>query len=319
MQSHVPALAHGRRLAAWLAERFPYRDAAQWCAAIARGDVRCNGAVAAADRELCAGDRIDCSGADEAEPDVPVLHADAEFVVVDKPPGLVVQHASSVPGRTFLRRLGERLPPGPDRARLEPLHRLDRDTSGVLAIARTAAALRRWAECAARGAIAKEYLAIVHGRPAAEAWTIDAALGPAAGSAVRSRRAVCAASTPGAQPARTEVAVVDRLPQHALVRLRPLTGRTHQLRVHLAHAGHPIVHDRLYGGDDARYLAWVADRKACDPDGRRPAAERHLLHAAALTLSPGDGPSRTWTAPLPADFVAFLDAAAPTQRGRPHP
>lgn len=302
LQSRVPAAAEGQRLAAWLAAQFAYLDEAGWRAAIDAGAVQRNGEATTADARLVAGDVVGYTPATTSdEPEVPVLHADDDLVVVDKPAGLVVQHASSWPGRTFLRRLAQRHPPTAG-ATLEPIHRLDRSTSGVLLVARGPAAAARWTAAFTAGAVAKTYLALVQGVPTAAAWTIDAAIGPATGSAVRARQAVRPAGAPGARPATTDVEVVDRLPRHALVRLRPRTGRTHQLRVHLAHAGHPLVGDPLYGRSDADFLAWVARRR----DGGQAAAAdglRTLLHAASLA-----GLGAAWSAPLPDDFVATMDA-----------
>lgn len=303
LQSRVPAAAAGQRLVAWLAAQFAYLDEAGWRAAIRDGAVQRNGAPTTADTVVAAGDLVAYTPPAAAgdEPDVPVLHADDDVVVVDKPAGLVVQHASTWPGRTFLRRLAQRHPPAAG-ARLEPIHRLDRSTSGVLLVARGPAAAARWTAAFSAGAVDKAYLALVHGVPTAAAWTIDAAIGPATGSVVRARQAVWPTGAAGARRAVTEVEVVARLPQHALVRLRPRTGRTHQLRVHLAHAGHPLVGDPLYGRSDADFLGWVARRRDGGPaavaDG-----PRTLLHAASLA-----GLGAAWSAPLPADFVATMDA-----------
>lgn len=303
LQSRVAADAHGQPLLAWLCARFAYLDEAGWRAALASGAVRRNGSLARGTDVLATGDHIVFTPpvAATGEPDVPALHADADLVVVDKPAGLVVQHTSTWPGRTFLRRLAERWPPTAGARQLEPVHRLDRSTSGVLLIARHGAAAARWTTAFASGAIAKTYLALVQGVPANDAWTIDAPIGPAEG-VVRARQAVRAAGDPAGRPAVTDVVVAERLPGHALVRLLPRTGRTHQLRVHLAHAGHPLVGDPLYGRTDDEFLAWIAQRRAEAP---APAGEpaRTMLHAASLA-----GLGASWSVPPPADFVATLDA-----------
>ncbi|MCA3009677.1 MAG: hypothetical protein INH34_14985 [Phycisphaerales bacterium] len=316
LQSRVPAADAGLCLLDWLARRFAYFDADRWRAAIASGTVQRNGAVAATGDEIAAGDLVAYTPRADAaaEPDVPVLHADDDLVVVDKPAGMVVQHASGAPMRTFLARLAQRHPPTGGARRLESIHRLDRDTSGVLLVGRSPAGLRAWSDHFASGAIAKEYLAIVAGEPAADAYALAAPIGPAPHAAVRSRQAVLPPGAQGARTARTDVVVVARWPGHALLRLRPHTGRTHQLRVHLADAGWPIVHDPLYGQSDASYLRWVADRKAADPNGENPAPTRHLLHAAKVALkASGPAPERSWTAPLPADFTALLAASGAPQ------
>jgi 23S rRNA pseudouridine1911/1915/1917 synthase len=309
LQSRVPAADAGQRLLGWLVRRFAYLDAARWRAALVEGSVQRNGGQAAPEDVLAAGDVIaftPCADA-SAEPDVPVLHADDELVVVDKPAGLVVQHASAAPTRTFLARLAARFPPMGGAPRLQPIHRLDRDTSGVLLIGRTPTAIRAWSEDFAAGSVTKEYLAVVRGSPPAERFAMAAAIGPAPGSAVRSRRAALPAGAKGAQTARTDAEVIARWPGHALLRLWPRTGRTHQLRVHLADAGWPIVHDPLYGRSDDEYLQWMAGRKAADPEGHNPAAERHLLHACRVATPAADGrKGRTFCAPLPVDLANFV-------------
>ena len=309
LHSRVPEAEAGQRLLDWLVRRFAYLDRARWRTALAAGAVQRNGRPATPDEVVAAGDviaftpRADAS----AEPDVPVLHADGELVVVDKPAGLVVQHASAAPTRTFLARLAARFPPMGGATRLQPIHRLDRDTSGVLLIGRTPAAIRAWSEDFAAGSVTKEYLAVVRGSPPAERFAMAAAIGPAPDSAVRSRRAALPAGAKGAQTARTDAEVIARWPGHALLRLWPRTGRTHQLRVHLADAGWPIVQDPLYGRSDDEYLQWMAGRKAADPEGHNPAAERHLLHACRVVTQTGEArPVHVWQAPLPVDVANFI-------------
>jgi 23S rRNA pseudouridine1911/1915/1917 synthase len=305
MQSRAPADAAGVTVVAWLATRFRYLDEAGWRRELAAGSVRRNGETARAEDRLVAGDLLAFFPAAQQtadEPDVPVLHADDDLVVVDKPAGLVVQHVSTWPGRTFLRRLAERHPPTHGADRLEPAHRLDRSTSGVLLVARHPLAATAWGASFADGRIAKEYLALVRGEPSADAFDVHAAIGPAPGSVVRARQAALPDGAAGARAAATTIEVVERMHRHALVRLRPHTGRTHQLRVHLAHVGLPIVGDPLYGCSDEQFLAWSASRRA----GRGPAVDeppRTMLHAASLASADG----AVWRAPAPPDFVAMLD------------
>lgn len=315
LQSRVRASDAGQRLLDWLAQRFAYLDADRWLAELAASAVRRNGRVAAADDVLAAGDLVTFAPRADfgVEPEVPVLHVDDDLVVVDKPAGCVVQHASAAPTRTFLARLATRHPPTGGATRLEPIHRLDRDTSGVLLVARSAAGTRLWSERFAAGLVAKEYLAIVRGSPTADACALTGALGPAIGSRVRTRQAVLPDDAPGARSARTDAAVVARWPGHALLRLWPRTGRTHQVRAHLADAGWPIVHDPLYGQDDAAYFAWVAARKAADPTGCAPATTRHLLHAHHVALAASPSPPTEWLAPLPPDFADYVLASGGPQ------
>jgi 23S rRNA pseudouridine1911/1915/1917 synthase len=143
---------------------------------------------------------------------------------------------------------------------------------------------------------------------------VDAPIGNAPGSAIAARRAVVTAATRGARQAGTEFTVERRFAAHTLLRAVPRTGRTHQIRVHLEHLGHPLVGDKLYGHPDAHFLAYQTHLKQ-DGDPRWPGraeAPRQLLHAALLTCRhPGTGEPIAFTAPMPADFATCLATAGP--------
>jgi 23S rRNA pseudouridine1911/1915/1917 synthase len=314
LQSRVPRAAAGCTLLDWLAARFTYLDAAAWRAEIQAGRVRRNAAVARTDETLQAGDCIRFAPTPPPpRPDLPltILHDDADLVAVDKPPHLVAHRDGAFVHHTFLHELERRIGAA---APLHLVHRLDRETSGVLLLARHADAVRALQAQFAAGGVEKHYLACVHGRVAEPTFCVDAPIGPA-GGAIRAQRAVLPAGTPGARPARTDGRVVARFAAHTLLALVPQTGRTHQLRVHLAHLGHPIVDDVLYGEPEARYRAFVAHLRAGgDPrwPGQRPVG-RHLLHAERLSLRhPRTAAPLVLEAPAPAEFAAFTAAAART-------
>jgi len=254
-----------------------------------------NGLPAAAANALAAGDVVAFlpRPADRQPAAVAILHDDPDFLVVDKPPHLVVHRHSAFPANAFLPEL-ERRTGGP----LEPVHRLDRQTSGVLLLARNGAAAARLQQQFAAGAVEKVYLAVARGVIAAAELTIDARIGRAWSSTVRDRRATVPAGTPGAKTALTHVRVLRRGTDRTLLEVRPATGRTHQIRVHLAHAGHPLLGDRLYGQDDAAYLAWVAYLRGGGDPRRHP---RLLLHACELGFAHprGGQPVRVVAAPPP--------------------
>ena len=312
LESCVPACAAGTPLLAWLSARFTYLDAGGWERELAAGRVQRNGDCAGALDIVAANDRIawrpppapQCADVERM-----LLHVDADFAVVDKPPHLACHRAGAFAQNLFLPDLAARLAGDGHGDWLEPVHRLDRGTSGALLLARSAATARALQQQFERGTVEKEYRAVVHGVVAADAFAIDAPIGRDPASAIAARRAVLPADAHDARPARTEVAVVERFAAHTLLRVVPRTGRTHQIRVHLLHCGHPVAGDELYGRSDAEYRASVARRKGFGPgaNGHPGAAggPRQLLHSARLCFShPTTGAPLAFAAPVPADFAA---------------
>ena len=171
-----------------------------------------------------------------------LVHVDEWLAVVDKPAGLVVHQGAGVHGPTLVDVLSDLLGGGGDPARPGIVHRLDRDTSGLMIVARTDEAHRRLAEMIRDREVARRYLALVEGRPRSREGTIDAPLGR--DHRAPERRAV---GGRGAREARTHFAVVETLPSDTLVEARLETGRTHQIRTHFAAIGHPVSGDPRYG------------------------------------------------------------------------
>ncbi len=230
---------------------------------------------------------------------IPVLARGDGWIAVDKPSGLVVHPVNTIRENSLIRML-RRQEEDPD---LRLTHRLDRETTGVLIVAGSAPVASRIATAFARGHVKKEYLAIVRGAVREGEGTIDLPLGSDASRRVYVRRAVVEQG----ERAVTRWTVRRRLDGATLLSLFPETGRRHQLRVHLAHAGHPIVGDLLYGGPERDYLDLVASGR----DARREAGlpTRQLLHCARIVFPAGDGVDVEVRAPLPADFAAMLDPA----------
>ena len=309
LQSRVPALAAGREIAAWLAERFTYLGGDDWREQMERGRVLRNGARVATGEVLRAGDLIAFHPAPTpavARPAIPILHDDEDLLAVDKPAHLVA-HETSAFAPTLLHGLSALA--DTNGAQLAFVHRLDRETSGVLLLARHAGATHDLQRQFETGLVQKDYLAIVHGQVASASMVIDAPIGPAPQSLVKARRGVCAAGTRGARAAATEITVERRFAAHTLLRVRPRTGRTHQIRVHLAHIGHAIVGDKLYAESDARYLEYTAHLKAGgDPTWPgQLATGRQMLHASELRcLHPRDGRALHLSAPVPEDIQHCL-------------
>lgn len=235
----------------------------------------------------------------EVEVAAPVLHEDRWLVVVDKGAGAPVHPTRSWRTRTVLNLLRAR----PGGAQLRPVHRLDRETSGVLLFAHTAEVATALMKQFAQRQVRKRYLAIVRGRPAFARQVLSWPLARDGRFPVRCRMRVDPA---GAQPAVTEVEVLRRGARGSLVAATPRTGRQHQIRVHLAHLGHPVLGDKLYQQDGQPYLAMIRDQldsSALQRLGHR----RQALHAACLTFRhPVTGGTLHIEAPLPRDLQDLL-------------
>jgi 23S rRNA pseudouridine1911/1915/1917 synthase len=312
LQSRVPPQAAGLRLCQWLAGRFRYHDEVEWRALIAEGRVQHNGVPAVADAVLARGDVVAYRPVHEeprANAAIEILHDEASFAVVFKPAHLVSHADGAFVKNTFFRFLERLYAERGERPRLALAHRLDRETSGLLLVAKTAAASSALQRQFSAGSVAKEYLAIVHRVVEQEGFAIEGAIGRSPASRISIRRAVLPEGSNGAQPARTEITVLQRLPAFTLVSAVPRTGRTHQIRVHLEHRGHPIVGDKLYGRSDDEYLEWVHHVKAGGDAGwaGRLPAERQLLHAGVLEFDhPETGTRLRFESPMPEDMRAFL-------------
>jgi len=230
-----------------------------------------------------------------------VLYEDDDLVVIDKPPGMVVHPAAGVRSGTVVNALLHHLGALEDvgaRERPGIVHRLDRDTSGVLVVARTAAALEGLAVQFRQRTLEKEYVALAHGRFAATSGIIDRPVGR---DPVERKRMSVHSRTGRAAVTRWQVS--ERLHGATLLRLFPKTGRTHQLRVHLASLGHPIVGDAVYGGRQRRTRG-VPEAAAAALQG----CPRQALHAARLRFAhPRDGRAVEVVAPLPDDLRRVID------------
>jgi 23S rRNA pseudouridine1911/1915/1917 synthase len=217
-----------------------------------------------------------------------VIHEDDVLLVVDKPAGLVVHPGSGNWEGTLLNAILHHAPQCAALPRAGIVHRLDKDTSGLLVIAKTAEAQTDLVRQLQARTIRREYLAVVHGVVRADG-TVDAPIGRH--PVERTRMAVAARG----KPARTRYAVLRRYGGATLVKCRLETGRTHQIRVHMRSIGHPIVGDKVYGHRPARR------------EGLR--FPRQALHATRLALvHPGTGEPASWESPLPDDMRELLDA-----------
>ncbi len=246
-------------------------------------------------------------------PAIPVLHRGAGWAAVDKPPGLPIVAERQKPGQTpLLDAIAAALGAGA----LLVVHRLDRDTTGVLLVATEPDAHRDLSIQFQRRLVRKEYLALVRGDVLAAEGKVDASLerDPSRPGHMR----VARPGRPGKR-ALTRYEVVERFRGYSLLRVRPRTGRMHQIRVHLAHEGFPLAVDPDYGGGEALLLSTL--KRGYKPPRDRPEAPllgRLALHAAALALrDPGTGETVRIEAPLPDDLERALRALRKYARGKP--
>jgi 23S rRNA pseudouridine1911/1915/1917 synthase len=202
---------------------------------------------------------------------------------------VVVHPAPGYTGPTLAQALAGRAAGGdPERAGI--VHRLDRDTSGLMVVATSEEAHRRLQRLIRRREMTREYLALVEGAPASDSGTVDAPLGRD-----RVNRTTVSTRTDRARPAVTHFEVLERLVHTSLLRVRLETGRTHQIRAHMAAIGHPVCGDRQYGGGDC---------------GRRLGLDRQFLHSARLMFNhPFTGAQVACESKPPADLRRSLDAA----------
>ena len=227
--------------------------------------------------------------ADPEPIELPIVYEDEAIVVIDKPAGLVVHPAPGHPGGTLVNALTYRYPQVAAGGGLRPglVHRLDKDTSGLMVAALTAGAQANLMAQIKRHAVKREYLALVAGHPLRKQYRIDAPIGRDSRS--RARMAV-GSDTIRPRPAQTHFWVQEYFESFSLLRLRLETGRTHQIRVHLAYAGFPVAGDRVYQGPAL------------------PGLWRQFLHATRLDFaSPLTGEPMSFISPLPSDLGLVLE------------
>jgi 23S rRNA pseudouridine1911/1915/1917 synthase len=292
MELKAEAEDAGARLDAFLAA--PVGSRAQAQRLIEAGAVRVDGAVVPKRHRVSAGETVTVDepaapapAADVAPAEFAVPFQDEHLLIVDKPAGVVVHPARGHASGTLAQALAG-VAAGGEEGRAGIVHRLDRDTSGLLVVARTAEAHRRLKAALQAREITREYLALVEGRPPARRGTIDAPIG-------RDRRVRTRMSTETDDPrdAVTHFEIERALPSTTLLRVRLETGRTHQIRAHLRAIGHPVAGDPEYGTPGLLGL------------------ERQFLHAARLAFAhPFTGERVDVSSELPGDLRAALERAA---------
>ncbi len=299
LTAEIPAECAGWRLDAALARLFPEHSRSRLQGWLKRGLIRLDGSAAESKCKVYGGERIDfdpgflllsAATPGHAAEDIAlaVVFEDGHLMVIDKPAGMVVHPGNGNASGTLLNALLHHAPQLAGVPRAGIVHRLDKDTSGLLVVAKTLTAHTDLVRQMQARSVQRHYLALALGTVERDG-TVDAPLGRHA--VQRTKMAVVRA---GGREARTHYAVVECFTRATLLECRLETGRTHQIRVHLASLKHPLAGDPVYG-------------KAKSGDARLDAFRRQALHAWRLALRhPATGVDMAWESPLPADFAQLL-------------
>ena len=301
IQVTVEARAHGWRLDHYLVRLYPNFSRSQFQSSIAAEAVTVNGLPAKSSRRLRVNDVVELSLPEDAAPrvepeDLPlsVIYEDEHLVAIDKPAGMIVHPGRGQTTGTLVAALqfhfdslsdiGGTLRPG-------IVHRLDRDTTGVIVVAKNNQVHHKLSRQFELREVTKRYHAICWGRVELDSDYIETHVGVSR----RNREKMRVVPAGGkSRHAETFYEVIERFDRTSYLRLSPRTGRTHQLRVHMAHLNHPILADRLYGGDRL--------------EGRELPIRRQALHARSLEVThPVTGEAIRFEAPLPEDFRQVLE------------
>jgi 23S rRNA pseudouridine1911/1915/1917 synthase len=302
----VPLSAAGRRFDQALAEMFPDYSRSRLTAWVKAGAVTLDGAAAAPRHLLRGGEKVvleaeletEVTSAPEAI-ELDIVHEDPHLLVLNKPVGLVVHPGAGNPAGTLLNALLHHDPKLAELPRGGIVHRLDKDTSGLMVVARTLPAHTALVDMLSRHEVERQYEAIVIA-PLIAGGTVDAPIGRHLGD--RLRQAV--RDEEDGKHAVTHYRLRERFRAHSLIQCNLETGRTHQIRVHMAHIGHPLVGDPLYGG--GLKLPKRATPELVDAlRGFR----RQALHAERLGFEhPVTGETLSFSVPRPADMDALIAA-----------
>jgi 23S rRNA pseudouridine1911/1915/1917 synthase len=262
-----------------------------------------NGRPVKPNRKLAEGERITIYRPAPDEPDVPrhfgVLFEDEFILAVDKPAGLPVHPTARYHRNTLTAVLREQY--GEKRPILA--HRIDSETSGVVLCAKTSETERALKIMFANHQVQKRYLAVVYGAPSPEKSRIEVPLGFDTEGPIRVKMAY----RENGLPSLTEYQVIKNMTHTAFLECRPRTGRQHQIRVHLAHIGHPIVGDKMYGEDPSVFLDYLVNGLTPDIE-QRAGAKRQALHAASVSfVHPHTEEQMVIESPLPEDIQALLE------------
>ncbi|SMF94106.1 23S rRNA pseudouridine1911/1915/1917 synthase [Methylomagnum ishizawai] len=303
LTAEIPVALAGLRLDQALSEIFPDFSRGRLQTWIKSGAAKVDGAVLPPKHRILGGEYVVLQA--EVEPDTAVVgqdipleivHEDDDILIIDKPAGLVVHPAAGHSDGTLQNALLHHAPELAGIPRCGIVHRIDKDTSGLLMVAKTLAAHNALVGQLQEHSVQREYLALAQGAMTA-GGTVDAPIG----RHPRDRKRYAVRND--GKPAVTHYRVAERFPRHTLLRVQLETGRTHQIRVHMSHIDYPLVGDPVYGGRPRLPPGAGPHLIACLQEFKRQA-----LHAEILGIvHPATGEYCEWQSPLPDDFAGLLD------------
>lgn len=312
LSSRITSGHAGLRLVDFLCSRFKYHTREQWRENILSGSVSVNGAASDPDYILKKNDTVSYTVVlrePPVDPDIRIIHEEDSFLVAHKPGNLPSHADGNFIKNTFIYILRGSIAARGYQGPVKLVHRLDRETSGIMVVGKTDDAHRNLVRQFEEGTVEKEYLAVARGVIGEYSFEVSGAIAPDADSSISIRKKVVPELTPGSRHASTRFEVIERLRGATLLRCLPATGRTNQIRVHLAHAGHPLVGDKLYGRTDEQFLEFVRRAREGNFD-LLPwmEAPRHLLHASKLSFNhPVTGERVAFESPAPDDIRSYIE------------
>lgn len=316
LQSKVPMNQVGKSLSQYLSTRFRYQTQEIWESLIHEGKVTVNGKAVAPEQKIQKGDLVAYLVALKEPPvdkNIQILHEEPGFLVAAKP-GQLPSHADgNFIKNTFIYLMNDHLRSKGWKGEAHLVHRLDRETSGLLVVSKDPAIHAKLVRQFEEGTVGKEYLAVVKGRVSGGQLEVKGSIGKDPNSQISIRHKVVPDGTPYSKPSLTQFEKMRDLKNAALLLCIPKTGRTNQIRVHLDSIGHPLVGDKLYGRTDEEFLEFVKYvKEGGDPSfGGKLETARHLLHASKLSFDhPLSGERVTYEAPMPPDMVEYVSKEA---------
>jgi RluA family pseudouridine synthase len=312
LKSKIPPKFAGQPLIDYVSNRFRYQTRETWVQKILDGTLSLNDQKVPPEIILQKGDQIAYSVILNEPPvrkNIQIIYEEDGFLVAVKP-GLLPSHADgNFIKNTFIYLINEKLRSAGWKGTAHLTHRLDRETSGLMIVAKDRPSLRNITQQFEQGLVEKEYCAIVQKVIEQDQFEINGAIGPDHSSQISIRFAVVPVDSTQAKSAATRFKVLNRWDEATLVSCVPLTGRTSQIRVHLASIGHPLVHDKLYGRTDEEFLSFIAKSKRGEYEKDIENAPRHLLHAAKLVFNhPQSGKKMTFESEMPIDMKSFIES-----------